>query len=263
MRQAIPRLIRAAAAAAIVAGCSDSTGPGTGLSTQQKAALITALNGAGAFGNLGPVSALGGLAIQYMNATGKLDAGASAIRASAAQRAIEASVRGIRASGYEGAVGLQLIMSVTTQNQTEYETLTGVIGWQGLDAVAQTVDEIVVAGAITLSPTPVGNNTTATIGSLIAPYGFAVYGNRASASAYDGGSGTFNILTMSFNESGSDCSGSVQAITFTCTYATGTMTGSFAFDSDISSGTGADTYSQPFVHFTTIPAIKLVIAATY
>jgi hypothetical protein len=263
VRTLLRRLARTVVASAIVVGCSDSTGPKSTFTAQQKSALITALDNSDAFGNLGSAASVGVLAIEFLNSTGKLESGAAVIAASAAQHAIEASVRGIRATGYEGAVGVQLIMTNTSGAQPQSFTYTSVVGWSGLNVAAQTVDEVVVAGALTGTATPVANGSSTSMGGSGSTYAFAVYGNRASASSYEASSGAFTLGSTSFGGGGTDCSASAQGFSVSCAYTIGTMAGNFAFDADLSSGNGAATYSQAAVHYANLPALRMVVSGAF
>ena len=111
MRSVTKRLAAIAALAVLAAACSkDSSGPsGTTLSPQQKNVISTALTNMDASSGAG-VGVYGVVALQFLNQVGSLGAGSAA----AVNAAISASVSGIRATTYEGAVGIQIVISDQT-----------------------------------------------------------------------------------------------------------------------------------------------------
>lgn len=241
------RLFGLAAVAAFAAACSDSSGPsGTALSTQEKTALSTALLGANDGGTGAGI--YGAVAVQFVSVVGKLDAGSAAIVADA----IDASVRGVRATSYEGAVGIQIIVDCGVDCSG---TITAVVGWDGLNTQAQTVDELVMAGAFTETATPVSTGTYS-MAAEVAPYGFAFYDNQNTLSSYIASTGSFALTASSFTGSVTDCSeGEI-----TCSYRLGSMSGNFSFTGDLIAGTGAATYTQSTVSFTNLPAVRLTLS---
>jgi hypothetical protein len=233
------------AAAAVLAACSDSTGTGTQLSIAEKNALNTALTSSGALAGAGIAGGFAPVAISLLNSVGSLGTAASA---RAVANGINAAVRGSRAATYQGAIGLQIIVTSGTQSAT----FTGVLGWDGLNASASTVDEVVAAGVVTATTTPVAAGTTP-IGS---GGGIASYWVRSPVASYLGTSGSFILTSTGFSGSGTNCS--VAQVT-TCNYTAGTMSGSFAFAATRTAGTGAATYTQTTVNFSGLPSLKITI----
>jgi hypothetical protein len=238
------RTLAVVAATAVLAACSDSTGTsGTQLSTAEKTALSAALTSSGALDDAGIAGGFGPIAITLLNSVGSLGTTASA---QAVATGISAAVRGTRAATYQGAIGVQIIVTSGTQSAT----FTGVIGWDGLNSSAQTVDEVVAAGVVTATTAPVAIGTTP-IGS---GGGIASYWDRTTNSSYVGTSGSFVLTSASFSGSGTNCA--QQGLT-TCNYTAGTMNGSFAFGAIKTVGTG--TYTQTSVTFNGLPTLKITI----
>ena len=246
-------------AVALAAGCSsDSSGGGSSLTPTEKTALAQALFNSDALEGLGPAAGFAGFIFTQIDQVGSLGAGAQA----AVNRAIDASISGVRAASYEGAIGMQLIYTVTSGSQSESGTYTGVLGWDGLTVAGanSTVDEAVSAGAATLSgTTPFSSGTIQLNDAGTSTYGIGTYYNRATNSAYISTSGTFSLTGTSFGGSSSDCSVSAQGITVTCSYILGSMSGSFGFDADQWQGTGPATYTQSTINFASLPSVRMTI----
>lgn len=251
MRSVTKRLAAIAALAVLTAACSkDSSGPSGGtLSAQQKAVVTTALTNIDASTGAG-VGAYGVVALQFLNQVGDLKAGTAA----AVNAAINASVSGIRSTTYEGAVGIQIVISdaVTPANSGSF---TAVVGWDGLNASAQTVDEVVFAGVIKDGATLPGNGTYS-FASSTSPFGLGLYFNRTTGSFYEATSGSFILSSTSFSGGGTSCS--QQGIT--CNYVVGSMGGSMAFGATLVDGTGPATYTQSNVTFAGLPAVRITLS---
>ncbi len=236
---------------ALAAACSDSSGPGgTTITTQQRQVLSNALTDIDATAGLG-VGVYGALALQFTNQVGSLGAGSAALMSGAVRDAINASLQGVRATSYEGAVGIQVIV-----NDAQFPgTFTAVVAWDGLNAQAETVDEVLFAGAFTETATPVGNGTYS-FASETDPYALGMYYTRSTASVYVATSGNFVLSGSSFPGSGTDCS----AQQITCNYRVGSMSGSVAFASDKVAGAGPATYAQSQVTFTNLPTVRITLS---
>lgn len=218
--------------AVFAAACgSDNNGPegSVDLTEQQTAALTTALVSNGALGTT--ATAFAPLVLSRLQSAGSF-------------------------GGYD-AVGVQVNYTVSTNGTSQSGVLSSIIGWQGLNASAQTVDKIIAASQFstggTFPSTVTGSfDQSGTIGS---------YYDRSTASNYLASTGTFNVTGADFGTGTTDCNSSSGGITVTCSYSTGTMTGSFGFTADKLNGTGEDTFDQAVTNFE-LPAIRVTISIT-
>lgn len=233
------RAVAVAALAFLVSGCEETL---NNLQFKQdlSSALVTtgALDGAGVAGSFAPFGIL------MLPNTGTLSAGGAGGRAA---RAINASLTGVMAASYEGALGVQIIYTSGTDNYT----FTGVVGWEGFNQTAGTVDEVVSAGATTQTSTPANSSTIGAAG------GYAAYWTRSPDADYVGTSGSFSV-TPNFSGSDVSCTSLLAGEGITsCNYRTGTMTGSFEFAAVRVGTTGS--YTQTPITFTNLPSVKITI----
>lgn len=251
MRSVTKRLASIAALAVLAAACSkDSSGPsGTTLSAQQKSVITNALTNLDASTGAG-VGVYGAVALQFLNQVGSLGAGSAA----AVNAAISASLNGIRATTYEGAVGIQIVINDQT-TPANSGTFTAVIGWDGLNTSAQTVNEIVFAGVAADGATPPSSGTYS-FASTSSPFGLGLYFNRTTGSFYEATTGGFTLSSASFSGGGTSCS--QQGVT--CNYVTGSMGGSMQFGASLVDGTGPATYTQSTVTFASLPAVRITLS---
>jgi hypothetical protein len=246
------RKVRIAAAALglvfITSSCGDGGGGGTTTITQQeKAALTNALVASGALGEFGGFAAF---ALAGVDEVGSMSAGSSNSAVSAAVRsAIQASLTGIAASAYEGAVGFAIGYDI----QGETGWFTGVLGWNGLTNTG-VGNMVLVAGGDVNTGTP---PTTASgdIGGEEEGSVIAIYFDGTNN--FFGISGTAAITGSSFGSGGTDCSQTQQGITVTCSFSQGSMSGDFEFDAQ--AVTGSTTYSQTPISFSGVPAVRVLI----
>jgi len=226
---------------AFLGACTENNGDS--LSLQEKEALTTAVFNSAALDAGGAAAGFGPLAVWFLPNVGSLGP------STAAARAVSASLAGVQAATYEGAVGFQVIFTSSGTSST----FTGVFGWAGLNATANTVDEIVASGAFTSTSSPVGSGSSTTINGTT---GFGIYWQRSPAASYaPGTSGSFVLTSATFSGQNRDCSSLSE--TTSCNYTLGTMTGNFAFTAAARVGTGS--YTQSLVNFTSIPAVRLTI----
>lgn len=220
------------AIAASVAACgSDSNGPAgsVDLTAQQTAALSAALVSNGALGS--EAAAFAPFALSQLQSAGSF-------------------------AGYD-AVGVQVNYTVSSGGTTQSGVMSSIIGWQGLNASAQTVDKILAASQFST-----GGTFPATVTGSFANSGtIGSYYDRSTASNYLASTGTFNITSATFDGSTKSCDSSGGGITVTCSYATGTMTGSFGFTADRANGTGPATFDQAVTTFD-LPAVRVTISIT-
>lgn len=229
------KLMMAMAAGSVLAlgACGDDNGPGGDLDEQEQAALIQAL---GTEGMLAPFAA-----IPFGPLLGEAEIGTM---------------------GDFSAVASQVKITLISGETSETFVYTGVSGWQGLDAGANTVDQ-----AITVFHTADGGTFPATIDADIpGDAASAFYFDRATDSHYlPGTDGVFSLTSASFGAT-SDCTdvpGNVgDVVIVDCRFATGTMAGSFDFVADRVDGTGAETHTQANTSYD-LPAVQLSITLDY
>lgn len=256
MRTSTQRALGVAMTVAAVAACTDTSSPDH-LSIADKSALVTAVTNSNSFSGMGAAAPFAPIGILLVNNAGPLTA-------TAAGAGTAFDLAGAAAATYEGAIGIQVIFDVTSGGSHSTGSFTGVVGWAGLNTSANTVDELVSAGSLTSpSMTPIGDGVTTPIGSSAtgpARTGFSAYSNHTTGSNYTGTTGSFVLTSASFSGSAVDCSQTYAGHTVTCSYVRGTMSGSFDFGaSESNSGSGPATYTQPTVHFSTLPSVKLTI----
>ncbi len=217
---------------ALVACSSDSNGPTSGsLSAQDAAALSTALVSSGSLG---------------ADAAGFAPAALTQLRS-------------VGTIGAYDAVAVQVQYTYTIGATSQSGVISSVIGWQGLNTSAQTVDKILAASNYTASGTFPATET-ATFGSSGA---IGSYYDRTTQTSYLANGGTFTVTGATFGGSSTNCNQSSGGFTATCSYSTGTMTGSFDFTADKvgATGTGAAAFTQPSTTFD-LPAVRLTISVT-
>jgi hypothetical protein len=234
-------------AAVAAVGCGgDDGGGGGGLSVQEKQALATALATSGALSG-SPAAAFAPFALAVINEIGSM--GPPQIAATLSAQ-VQAAVAAARSGSYEGAFGIDAVFSLDIQGQQNSGYLRGVVGWNGLNASAQTVDELVTAMLVGIGTTPAPDGTYPIGGGTA----FATYWDGVNAYFADAGDVEVNA---SFGGSSTDCSQSSPPYTITCSYRVGTMTGDFLFSA---SGEGGD-YSQPAVAYS-LPAVRITLTIT-
>jgi len=218
--------------AAAVAACgSDSNGPdgSVDLSAQQTAALTTALLSNGALG--ASAAAFAPFALSQLHSAGSF-------------------------SGYD-AVGVQVNYTVSAAGTTQSGVISSVIGWQGLNASAQTVDKIIAASQFSTG----GTFPSTVTGSFANSGTLGSYYDRSTASNYVAATGNFNVTDATFGSGTTNCNSSSGGVTVTCSYSTGTMSGSFGFSANRTNGTGPATFDQAVTNFE-LPAVRVTISVT-
>lgn len=234
---------RAFGMAALVFAAACNENGGDSLNLAEKQALTQALSTSGAFTPV-PEGAYAPFAVFMLPNIGSLSAGTQ----SALNSALSASISGLRAASYEGAIGVQAI--VTAQGQSY--TFTGVLGWSGLNVANNTVDEVVLSGGLTNNTTPISTGTYTIDGTS----NVGAYWIRSPSATYGAGTaGTFELTTASFTGAQVECASITE--TTTCNYRTGTMSGQFNFTADRFGAAG--TYTQTPVTFTNIPSVRLTV----
>ncbi len=242
------RLVAAAAVFALgLVACGDDgnelTGPNdSGFTAAEKQALTSALLNSGVLAGT-PAGAYAALVVNLFDEVGTISASQSAAIDNAIREGISLAAAASAANSYEGAIGIQVGFDISGGQGW----VSGVLGWNGLDTEAGTADQIVAVystGDDSDMPPATWDGTPGAASDVVAVYwdGESYYATGGSAS----------VTASSFGGS-SDCS--VQ--TFTCSYSTGTMSGSFDFEASSISET---TFTQVPITFSNLYAVKLMIS---
>lgn len=202
-------------------GDDDPTGPdGSDGGSEEFTAVVDALASSGALGGFGGVALLADPGDVQI---GTIDVTAGSPSAPAGPMASLLAGR--------QAIAFQYVFDVTYEGESIQGTITGVSAWTGLDVNAKTVDEVV--SVLAFSDASSGSSF-----DLAGENGLAYYienaGNPQAHDAYFGTSGTFSVGSVSVG-GGQSCGTQVSG--WSCTYATGTMSGSFNF--------AASNFAQP------------------
>ena len=232
---------------AMAAGCSDSTSNNTqNLTTAEKQALTAALSST-EFGSLAA------FVVQTVGAVGTLDpATVSTAMTNALDGALSLSVVGSQSTAYEGAVGIAIQFSITSQGVTEQGWFYGVFGWNDINTTTNTVGEwVLVGGTGDTGTLPTSASGTVEDGDVFVYY-------SANEVPHYGMTGEASVSGSSFSGS-NDCSVSQQGITVDCSYSAGSMNGNFLFTAETDGGAS---YTQPKVQFSGLPAVRLSLSVT-
>jgi len=236
----------ALAATLAVVGCGDDgdttdvNGDGS-LTAGEKAALMEAITATGAL--TGPAAAYAPLALSTLSEVGTISTSQTAVIDEAIETGIKLAVSAVVSASYEGAVGVQIGYDI----RGDSGWFIGVIGWNGLDTQTRTVSELVTAYGY-------GDDSSTPPTNLQGPIGgdVLVKGSYWNGMPYYAMSGDVSITGASFSGS-TDCS----VLVYTCSYATGTMSGNFGFMAQALETT--DTYEQVPVSFSGLPAVSLTV----
>ena len=236
------------AAMLAVGACSDDAGDltdpnGTGsLTAAEKAALSQALTTTGALAGT-PAAPYAALVIQTLDEVGTLNASRSAAIDKAIESGLSLALSAALGANYEGAVGVQVGYDV--QGVTGW--FIGVVGWNGLSTQTNSVSELVSAYGF-------GEGTSTPPSNI---QGVIADDDYLGGSFWNGM--PFYAMTGNASITGSGFSGATDCgfIGFSCSYATGTMSGNFDFEAQALEST--DTYSQSTVNFSGLPAVSLTV----
>lgn len=170
---------------------------------------------------------------------------------------------GDRASmGSFQAFGIQVVydlVDVSLGTGRDVGWFVGVVGYSGLDVAARTAAEVISAGAGASGVAVMGSGSVQ-IGQIVnSREGVALFARRSPSALYVGNSGTFTLQSATFSSPRICGTTSGTPSPVTCTYATGTMTGTFDFMAGLLTGTGAATYTQAQTTFT-LPAIQVTMS---
>ena len=242
-----------------IAACSDDvTEPeGTGFSPAEQQALINALTSSGALAN-SPAAGFAALVVGTLGEVGTISASQTAAMDRIVENGIQLAVSAALSSTYEGAVGVQIGYDIDgTQGW-----FIGVVGWNGLSTETNSVSQLVSIyhfDTDTGTP-PATHSTTIGLDGLQQALPRSDADHHLATATYWDGIDTYWGTNGSVNFSGSSFSGSndCSQLTFSCTYSTGSMSGTFEFESAILQG--ELTWTQVPVGFSNLPAVKLMIS---
>ena len=232
-------------AVAMAAGCGDDGSPSDGeLPAAEKQELVNAL-AASDFG------AFAAFVVGTVGEVGTLDATTvNAAINTAFDRALSMSQTAIQGADYEGAVGIAIEYDYDVQGQAFSGWFYGVVGWNGINTTAHTIDELVaVYGFGEGGSLPTSASGTVEDGDVFAWY-------ATPSQDYFGLTGEASVSSSSFSGS-TDCSQNTAGVE--CSYGTGTMNGSFEFAAETLSG---GPYTQSKVDFSGLPAVRVIISIT-
>ncbi len=247
----------------VLTSCSEETvapdnlepGPeGWGAPEQQ--ALLAALTNSAALANT-PALGFAGLIVGTLGDVGGINTHTTNAFSQSVESEISLAVTAALSNTYEGAVGIQIGYDVDGVQGW----FVGVIGWNGLNTESNSVSQLVGVYHFDTDSQSPPNSLSKPIGledaSLAPPMGEAhhhlaraTYWN--STNSYLGTSGSFEITSSTFSGS-SDCS----QTSFSCTYATGNMSGSFDFVAETIQGEMS--WTQVPVSFSGLNAVRLTI----
>ncbi|MFO7769502.1 MAG: hypothetical protein R6W82_11190 [bacterium] len=240
MRRLKMLMVLALMAGLTLGGCSDDddgpTGPSSNVEEYNAVLGTLAANDA-----LGPVGSYAMLVEPGEVSFGDITVGTGTLEQAVARTAERA-----QASGWQ-AFALELNISGTWEGESIDESWTGVAAWAGLDVEAQTVEEAISVYAIDTAL----SDGTAVIESEEA-IAFYVDGTEDPEVTYVSTSGTFSISNVIFEETEACQNVAMQGIS--CTYAVGTVDGSFDFDATDGFSTVTRTST-----FTGLPAVQINI----
>lgn len=261
------KTIRVTALSALLAmtatACGDeTTGPDNGPTepewgTQQQQALVTALTSSGALA-ASPVAGFAAMVVGTLDDVGSISTHETAALSQSIESEIELALNAALSSTYDGAVGVQ----VGFENDGTTGWFVGVIGWNGLSDGGSAVTNLVGVYHFDTGSNEPPATHSATIGldavQQSPPRGQTNH-HLSTASYWDGTtsfwgtSGSFEISASSFSGS-NDCG----QVSFSCSYSTGNMSGSFDFDAMAMNS--EMTWTQVPVTFSNLRSVKLMIS---
>jgi len=249
MRRLKMLLVLALMAGLTLGGCSDDddgpTGPSSNI--EEYNAVLSALSSSNA---LGPVAAYA-----LLVEPGEVSFGDITVGTGTLGEAIARAAAGAQASGWQAFV-LEVNLSGTWEGEPMDENWTGLAAWNGLDVEAETVDEAISIFALDTALA----DGTATFESEEA-MAYYVDGTvdpevlYLCASGIMGTGGTFSISDPTFGGTQACQTVAIQGIS--CTYAVGTVDGSF----DFVASDGVSTVTRTST-FTGLPALQINITGS-
>lgn len=224
----------------------------------QQTALLSALTTSGVFA-ASPVAAFAPMVVATLSDVGTISASQVAAISQAVESGIQMARSATLSSTYNGAFGIQVGYEVDGIEGW----FVGVLGWNGINAETSSVTQLIsVYHADTGSNEPPATHS-ATIGlddalqhtppSGAANHHLAVGTYWNGTDTFWGTNGAMDFTASSFSGS-NDCG----QVSFSCTYSTGSMSGSFDFDAQTL--IGGMSWSQVPVSFSSLPAVKLMIS---
>jgi hypothetical protein len=237
--------------AALLVACGDATGPDGDLSDEDKQAIVSILTSTSALA-ASPAAGFAAFFLDGLDGFGPMTASAAAQVQSAVTEGLSLAVSQGAADAYDG-FGFIVDFSVSAQGETFAGWMAGIVGMADLDLDAGTVGELVSAYLMDLESATAPSSGTGEIGEGTA---FATYYDGATN--FFGTSGTVAVTSSSFGGGQTDCGGSAQGVTVSCSYSTGTMAGNFDFEAQ--AFTGGTTYTQVPIAFSGLPAVRIALS---
>ena len=246
----------AIAALATLSACSDGTGPAarpiSPAESQAVQSLLMQSPRLSSFGSFAPavMSLAGGVGTLAMTPALSSTIAAEVLASGAGpQRALAGEYR---------VVGVLLNITLTGPAGSTPLSVFGLVGWNGIDLVAKTAENLVFVGAVGASVIPGnGSGFTTTIASGA---GIGSVVRRNPAMSWDGTSGTFSVTSWSAGFTHSCALSLVGIGGGACAVSTGLMSGSFGFVAAPLGGTGTVTF--PMTSFTGVPLVVMTVALT-
>ena len=228
----------------------------TGLGAEEQAALRSALTTSGALSST-PVAGFAAMVVGVLGDVGTISTHETAALSQSIESGIQLAVTSAMSNSYEGAVGIQVGYDV---NGIQGWFL-GVVGWNGLNSTGS-ITQLVGVYHFDVGSDEPPTTHSASIGLEDMQQAPArVPGDHHLALAtYWNGTNSYWGVSGSMEFSGSSFSGSNNCgqQSFSCTYATGTMNGSFDFVAETLMGDIS--WTQVPVSFTNLPAVRLSIS---
>ncbi len=236
-------------------GCGSDglTGPNGDLSDNDKAAIVQALSSTGGLTG-SPAAAFASFFVDGLSGLGQMTASSAAQVDQAVNAGLNMALSTGAAASYDG-FGFLIGYDISSGGTSVTGWMAGIVGFNNLNTSANTVDNLVSAFILGTDGTTPPANTSGTIGDVSA---FATY--YGSSTSYFGNSGTVGITSSAFSGGSTNCGGSAQGVTVTCSVTSGTMAGNFAFQA--TSLGGAQTFTQVPIDFQNLPAVNVQISTT-
>lgn len=256
-------MILATMTAVTIACGEETTGPvnmepedeGWGAAEQQS--LLNALNGSGVLAST-PAAGFASILVGTLGGVGGINTHEIGVLDEAVEVGIQMAVNSAVSSSYEGAVGVQIGYDVDGIEGW----FSGIIGWNGMGEGGGAISQMVAVyhfDTDSMEPPATLSMTVGIDGHQQGPTAAPANHHLATAVYWDGTnnyrgtSGSLDITASTFSGS-SDCS----QLSYSCTSSSGTMSGTFEFESQQVVGEG--TWTQVPVSFSGLTAVKLMIS---
>ena len=239
--------------------CGGDSGTGPGAAAISQAEVLALTNAISSVATVAPYASIAPIALGLAGSVGSV--GMAPVLAStlaAAVAAVPGLVPRSAVAGDYRAVGVLVNFNIAPPGSpTTVLHVFTLLGWNGVNVVAQTVDNILFVGSVGLTSVA---TTGAGFGSTIGGSGDGggAFITRAPGKSYTATGGAFNVSSWSSSGSRS-CSQPVPGVgSIICQAATGQMTGSFSLVGAPAVGTGSVAF--PVTTFTGVPLVVLTMS---